>query len=190
MRTTDPCTPHDPRASSARRLTTTALLAALLAASVLVTIPLGAVPLTLQVFVVVLIALLVPPAWAALSVGTYLLVGGVGLPVFSGMRGGLAVLLGPTGGYLIGFLLGAVAGAWMRRALAVFVPSRILRDSVAALVTVVVIYLVGWLQLAGVAHMGALAALLAGVAPFVAPDLIKAAAAVALAPAVRRAARL
>lgn len=174
----------------ARRITTTALLAALLAASVLVTIPIGAVPITLQVLVVVLIALLVPAGWAALAVATYLLVGAVGLPVFSGMHGGLAVLVGPTGGYLFGFLLGAVAGAWARTALASRVSSRVAVDVVTALVTVAVIYVVGWAQLALVTSMGLVPALLAGVAPFIVPDAVKAAVAVTLVPLVRRAARL
>jgi biotin transport system substrate-specific component len=175
-------------AASARRITTTALLAALLAASVLVTVPFGTVPLTLQVLVVVLIALIVPPGWAALAVGTYLLAGAAGLPVFSGFRGGLAVLLGPMGGYLFGFLLAAVVGSWVRLRLEARSASA-MDDVVAAVVVVLVVYAVGWLQLALVTGMGATPALLAGVAPFLVPDAIKAAVAVVIAPVVRRAMR-
>jgi biotin transport system substrate-specific component len=174
---------------SARRITTAALLAALLASSVLVTIPLGTVPVTLQVFVVVLVALLVSPAWAALAVGTYLLAGAVGLPVFSGYHGGIGVLLGPTGGYLFGFLLGAAAGAWVRERLARG-HARLLADAAAAVTVIAGVYALGWLQLALVTGMGTVPALLAGVVPFLVPDAIKAAVAVAIAPQVRRAARL
>jgi len=174
--------------SAARRVTTTALLAALLAASAAVSIPIGSVPVTLQVLVVVLIALVVPRNWAALAVATYLLVGAVGLPVFSGLRGGLAVLTGPTGGYLFGFLVAAPAGAWVRTLLARGPVSSTLSDCLAALVVVVVVYALGWLQLMAATGMGPVAALAAGVAPFLVPDGIKAAAAVLLAPAVRRAA--
>jgi biotin transport system substrate-specific component len=175
-------------ASAARRVTTTALLAALLAASAAVAVPFGSVPATMQTLVVVLIALVVPRNWAALAVGTYLLVGAVGLPVFSGLRGGLAVLTGPTGGYLIGFLVAAPAGAWVRATLARRGIPVTAADSVAALVAVVVVYALGWLQLMAVMGVGPLAALVAGVLPFLIPDALKATAAVLLAPTVRRAA--
>ncbi len=177
-------------ASSARRVTTTALLAALLAASVLVTIPVQPVPVTLQVFVVVLAALLVPPGWAALAVGTYLGLGIIGLPVFSGLRGGIGIVVGPTGGYLIGFLAGAVVGAWVRERALGAGAGRLAADILAAVTTIALVYLIGWAQLAAVAHMGPVPALVAGVAPFVLPDALKAAVAVAIVPSVRRAAAL
>lgn len=183
-------TPHDASHASARRVTTTALLAAMLAASAVVAIPFGSVPATMQVLVVVLVALVVPRGWAALAVGTYLLVGAAGMPVFSGMRGGLAVLTGPTGGYLIGFLAGAYAGAWVRELLSgrmTSVTSVTVVDAVAAAVTVVIVYTLGWLQLTFVTGMEPVAALLAGVAPFLVPDALKTIAAIVLAPVVRRA---
>lgn len=175
--------------AAARRVTTTALLAALLAAAAVVAIPFGTVPATMQVLVVVLIALVVPPRWAALAVGTYLLVGATGVPVFSGMRGGLAVLAGPTGGYLFGFLVGAPAGAWVREQLQGGVESVAVIDSASGAVTVAIVYGLGWLQLMFVTGLDPIGALLAGVAPFLVPDALKAAAAIALAPAVRRAIR-
>jgi biotin transport system substrate-specific component len=174
-------------ASSARRVTTTALLAALLAVSAAISIPFGTVPATLQVLVLVLIALVMPRSWAAFAVAAYLLVGAVGLPVFSGMRGGLAVLTGPTGGYLFGFLVGAPAGAWVRRLLG-RTASAVVADSVAAVVVLAIVYAMGWAQLVLVTGMAPLAGLLAGVVPFVVPDALKATAAVLLAPLVRRAA--
>ena len=174
-------------ASSARRVTTTALLAALLAASAAISIPFGTVPATLQVLVLVLIALVMPRSWAAFAVAVYLLVGAVGLPVFSGMRGGLGVLAGPTGGYLFGFLVGAPAGAWVRRLLD-RTASAAAADSVAAVVVVAIVYAIGWAQLVLVTGMSPVAGLVAGVVPFVVPDALKATAAVLLAPLVRRAA--
>lgn len=172
----------------ARRVTTTALLAALLAASAAVSIPFGTVPATLQVLVVVLIALVVPRSWAAFAVAAYLLVGAVGFPVFSGMRGGLGVLAGPTGGYLLGFLAGAPAGAWLRARLGAMISSEAVVDSIVAFVVVAIVHAIGWAQLAFVTGMGPLPALMAGFVPFVAPDALKAAAAVLIAPSVRRAA--
>jgi biotin transport system substrate-specific component len=176
--------------SAARDITTSALLAALLAASAIIAIPAGPVPFTLQTLVLVLIALTQRPSRAALTVLAYLLVGFVGLPVFSGMRGGLGVLLGPTGGYLIGFWAGAVLGSWLRATLVASGRSGVATDALTAAVVIVVVYAFGWLQLELVTSMGAVPALLAGVAPFVVPDALKAAGAVALAPFVRRAARI
>jgi biotin transport system substrate-specific component len=173
--------------SAALELTTSGLLAALLAASAVVAVPIGAVPLTLQTLVLVLVALTQRPKRAALSVGVYLAAGLVGLPVFSGMRGGFAVILGPTGGFLLGFLAGAVAGAWVRTRLEVSVAWRVVSDVAAALTVIAVVYVFGWLQLTLVTSMGAVPALLAGVVPFLAPDVLKAAGAIALAPLVREA---
>ena len=69
-------------------LATAALVTALIAASAWLTLPLGAVPVTLQVFFVVLAALLLPPGWAAASMLAYVVLGAAGLPVFSGAQGG------------------------------------------------------------------------------------------------------
>jgi len=182
------CPVADPQVASARRVTTTALFAALLAVSATIAIPFGTVPATMQVLVVVLIALVLPRGWAAFAIAVYLLVGATGLPVFSGLRGGLSVLAGPTGGYLLGFLLAAPAGAWVRTAVSRAGTSVPVADSVAAAAVVSIVYAVGWGQLVLVSGMDPLAALGVGVAPFLIPDGLKAAAAVLLAPAVRRAA--
>lgn len=184
---------NDPFGSalSPRGLSMNALFAALLAASAVlaVQIPGLGVPLTFQVLVVVLVALIVPPSWAALAVGTYLIAGAIGLPVFARAHGGLPVLLGPSGGYLIGFLIGAVAGAWVRARIASCKPL-MLADAVAAVIVIACSYLVGWLHLMVVTGAGPLAALLGGVVPFVVPDVLKAFGAVAMAPIVRKASGL
>jgi biotin transport system substrate-specific component len=163
-----------------------ALLAALLAASAWVTIPVGTVPITLQVFVVILIALIMRPYWALATAMSYVLAGAVGLPVFSGMRGGVGVLVGPTGGYLLGFIAAAWFGAqlrcWMpksrRESLAV--------DAAVSVAVVLVIYAMGWTQLTMVAGITWGEAFLVGVAPFLVPDAAKAVAAVGLTVALRR----
>ncbi|HSK46573.1 MAG TPA: biotin transporter BioY [Coriobacteriia bacterium] len=169
-------------------LVTAALVAALLAASAWITIPVGAVPVTLQVFFVVLAALLLPPRWAMASMGLYLALGAAGLPIFSGANGGLGVLLGPTGGYLWGFLLGAGTGALARTALEGRVRP-VLADAIAALDVIAVVYIVGAAQLAFVANLTAGQAITAGILPFILPDLAKAAVAAVAASAVRRSRR-
>ena len=89
---------------SVRDLTLMAFFAALLAVCSWLSIP-AAVPFTLQTFAVFLTLLLLPAAQGIGAIAVYLLLGAVGLPVFSGFRGGIAALLGPTGGYLTGFLV-------------------------------------------------------------------------------------
>jgi len=170
-----------------RTVTTAALLAALLAASSLFALRIGPVPLTLQVLVVVVAALLLTPAQAGLAVGVYLLEGAIGLPVFAGMLGGVGVLVGPTGGYLWGFLAGAVLGALVRERLVAAHNPEPMADAIAASVVILCVYVLGAAQLSAVAHLGLLDTLAAGVLPFVGPDLVKAVAAVALAGVVRRA---
>lgn len=170
-----------------RNLVSAALVTALLAAAGWISIPLGTVPVTLQVFAVVLAALLLPPRWAAASLGVYLAMGTIGVPVFASGTAGLGVVLGPTGGYVIGFVLAAPLAALVRRALERGGAAQLVADAAAGVVAVAVIYALGWAQLAAVAHLSALQALLAGVAPFVAPDAIKAAVAITVASAVRRA---
>ena len=174
------------RANRTREMVTSALLAALLAASAWISIPVGAVPLTLQVFIVLLAGLLLSPRGAFAAVGVYLLLGAAGLPVFAGGLGGTGVLAGPTGGYLWGFALAATAVAWLRRG-RLFAGSRTVADALALTVGVAVIYLAGWFQLAAVTGMGIWPAFAVGVAPFVVIDAIKAAVALAVARALTRA---
>ncbi|MHA6525411.1 biotin transporter BioY [Tessaracoccus sp. G1721] len=107
-----------------------AVFAALIAALALTpAIPIGTlgVPITLQTLGVALAGLCLGAWRGAAAVALYLLVGLAGLPVFSGGRAGLAVLVGPTGGYLIGFLfsafvVGLVAQWAVRRGLSPLTP--------------------------------------------------------------------
>jgi len=176
-------------ADRTRDLVTSALMVSLLTISAWISIPFGAVPVTLQVFVVVLTALLLSPGWAAATTGVYLIMGAAGLPVFSHGQGGLGVLVGPTGGYLIGFFLGALLGSALRYFLTDRGASGIVADTSATAVCIVSIYLLGWMQLAVVTNTAPAAAFLAGVAPFVIPDAIKGAVAIGVAGAIRRARR-
>ncbi len=92
-----------PPLASLHRLVWTALCASLIAIGAYIHIPLIAVPISLQTLFVLLAGFLLGPAGGAASVLLYLAVGCVGLPVFAGGKAGFAHLLGPTGGYLIGF---------------------------------------------------------------------------------------
>jgi len=85
-----------------------ALCTALLCVSALIAIPLPiGVPFTLQVMSVVLVALILKPLHALIALMIYILLGVIGLPVFSGGKSGIATVLSPTGGFIIGFVLAA-----------------------------------------------------------------------------------
>lgn len=165
------------------------LAIALLAVSAWVTVPLGPVPFTLQTMVLVFIVTLFPARQALVSIFGYLALGAVGVPVFSGMRGGLASIVGPTGGFLIGFGIGAILAvllfkAWRRpegKAM------RAVRAGAGALVLLLASYLCGWIQLMVLTGMGPAAAFAAGIAPFIVLDAIKLFVGVALAQTVESA---
>jgi len=90
-----------------KRMTRISLFASILAISVYLVppfqIPVIEISFTLQTMVIVLIGFLLTPLEAFLSVLIYILIGAVGLPVFSGARGGFSVIFGPSGGFLILF---------------------------------------------------------------------------------------
>jgi biotin transport system substrate-specific component len=95
----------------------TALFAALICAGSVMIIPAGPVPIVLQNAFAILAGLLLGPIQGAGAVGLFLLAGALGLPVFSGGKGGFAVITGPTGGYLMGYFIGAfIAGTAVQRA--------------------------------------------------------------------------
>jgi biotin transport system substrate-specific component len=92
------------------------LLAALTAVLAQVSIPLGSVPFSFQPFPVFFAGLLLGPLWGGFAVLLYIVVGLAGAPVFSSGGAGVGYFLGPTGGFLVGFLLAAVLiGALVHR---------------------------------------------------------------------------
>ncbi len=85
-------------------MTSCAVMAALMCVLCPLSIPIGPIPISLQILVILLTAFILGTKDASISYVVYLLLGAAGMPVFSGFQGGLAKLAGPTGGYLIGFL--------------------------------------------------------------------------------------
>ena len=81
----------------------TALTAAIIAVCAWITVP-GPVPFTMQTFGVFLALRLLGGKRGSISVALYILLGAAGLPVFSGFKAGIGVLIGPTGGYILGFI--------------------------------------------------------------------------------------
>jgi len=176
-------------ALKASTITRAALMAAVTAVAAQIAVPFTPVPFTLQVLAVVLSGLLLGPRIGALAQAIYVLVGAVGVPVFSGFTGGLGQVFGPTGGYLISYPIAAAVAGLAAQSVAKS-PRR--RALLAALLwgcaSLAVIYIFGATWLAVVSGLSPIEAATAGILPFVIFDLIKVAIAsliaVAAAPAI------
>ncbi len=155
--------------NAVKDLVFTAMFAALIAVCSILSIPIGEVPITLQTFAVCLAAAMLGWKRGTLSVLIYVLLGAVGVPVFAGMTGGVGILAGPTGGYIIGFIpaaliIGLAADKWERKALPL---------TVAMVLGVLVCYLIGTIWFMVVTGMGIGESLMLCVVPFLIPDGVK-----------------
>ena len=139
-------------------------------------IPAGPVPLVLTDFFVMIAGLFLGFKYGLISVTLYLALGVIGLPVFAGGTSGLAVLFGPRGGFLFGFLLLVSCIGFITAKLK---PS-IITHLIALIAGNILLYLIGvpWLKV--VMNFSWTAALMAGFVPFIAGIVIKIAVAVAL----------
>jgi len=147
-------------------------------AQIRIPLPFTPVPITGQTFAVLLVGAALGARLGAFSLGLYLVEGLVGLPVFAGGAGGVAALLGPTGGYLAGFL----AAAYVVGLLAERGGDRRFRTALPIfLAGEAIIYLFGvpWLGL----YIGFQKALAAGLYPFLIGDAVKLVAAALALPA-------
>lgn len=91
-----------------RKMVLSSLFAALMAVCAWISLPVGDIAVTMQTFAVFLSLGVLGGKWGCVSIGIYLLLGVVGLPVFSAFQGGVGILLGVTGGYIWGFGLAAL----------------------------------------------------------------------------------
>ena len=87
-----------------RNMVFTALFAALICVASPFSIQVGPIPITLATFAIYLTGAILGGKRGMVATAVYILIGAVGLPVFSGFRGGFGVLFGPTGGYIIGYI--------------------------------------------------------------------------------------
>ncbi len=167
------------------RIRTTVLSAvftALIAASAFFTIPVGPIPIVLTTMFILLSGMLGGAKIGFSAVATYLILGIIGLPVFAGGTGGIAKLIGPTGGFLVGYLLAApLAGLIYNPGPDSSRTRKIILAVLAALVGGITLYIPGIPWLKQSLSMDWPAALQAGLIPFIPGDLIKCAAAAVLA---------
>jgi len=167
----------------ARAVILVALGTALLALSAKINLPLPYVPMTLQTLVVLMIGAAYGWRLGSATVIAYLAEGAIGLPVFAGPVGGLAPLLGPTAGYLAGFVAAAFITGWLsERGWDRSVP----RLFVAMGLGHIVILAAGFAWLAFGMKLGVEKAWLVGIVPFVAASVIKNALGAAIVPAIRQ----
>lgn len=167
--------------TSAKQIVTTALMAAAVCAIAMIpSIPTQPVPFTMQVLGVLLAPLLLGLRGAA-SVGIYIMIGAIGVPVFANGASGIGAIVGPTGGFIIGFFLAAL--------LIGFVKSRTDRFFVllaTAILSLCVIYGVGVIQLSVVTGMDLPKSFSVGAIPFIPLDVIKAVVATLFAETISR----
>ncbi len=162
-----------------------AVFAAILSVLAVITIPIGPVPITLGFFGVMLTGIILGPKYGSIAVLVYLLIGSVGLPVFSGFKGGFQVLLGPTGGYawsyiIMAFIIGAITKKlpekkWLA----------VIKIFIACLIAIVVGYTAGTIQFMAVQKTDLLKSLAMCVIPFIPVDIAKAAVSAILGLSVR-----
>jgi len=149
-----------------------------LGAFVRLPLPFTPVPLTLQVFFVLLSAMVLGPK-ALISQALYLVLGLAGFPVFAGAAAGFAHLSGPTGGYILGF---AVAALTVNR----LKGTGTVRNILALSAGLAAIYLLGSVQLGLWMRLSPVKAIQMGVLPFILGDLLKLAAVLAAVRLIKR----
>ena len=162
------------RQKATQDLTLIAVSVAIMTVCAYISVPFfSGVAFSLQLFAVFLCSAILSPRQSLLSILIYLALGLIGAPVFAGFRGGFSVLLGATGGFLIGFIPASIIIPLAKKH---FGGRRAATLSAMAL-SLAICYLIGTLWFVAVSgadrQIGLWGALLACVVPYLLPDLIK-----------------
>ena len=163
---------HPSHLLSIHRLVWIALMAALTAVGAMISIPVlpfSPVPISLQTLFVLLAGLILGPKGGALAMLLYIMAGCLGLPVFVGGKSGIAALLGPTGGFLIGFVPSAIISGLAKSTPLRPYPVILVYCAIATVVTLAL----GTAQLAYLLHISVGKALAVGVVPFLPGAVLK-----------------
>lgn len=164
-----------------------ALFAAILCLCSMVTIPIGPVPITLGLFGIMLAATVLGWKEGTVSVLVFILLGAVGLPVFSGLKGGFQVLVGPTGGYIWSYIPVALFIGFFAAREYENKWFTMLRIFLVCIVGVVICYALGTVQFMLVQKVSLMKALSLCVIPFIPFDIGKALVCAYIGYAVRKA---
>lgn len=137
-----------------------------------ISIPLNPVPITLQTLGIFLIASIAGPKYGTLVVISYIVEGIAGLPVFANYKGGIQVLLGPTGGYLLGFIFATfLIGNLLKNHSIASNKNLFIQIFLILILGNIVIYFLGILQLS--LFVGIENSIKIGILPFIIGDLAK-----------------
>ncbi|WP_041086460.1 biotin transporter BioY [Jeotgalibacillus soli] len=153
-----------------RMLINCGIFAAITAILAQVEIPLPLIPISGQTLAVGLAATILGSRYGAISMIVYMLIGAAGVPVFAGFSGGAHVLVGPTGGYIFGFIAAAFVTGWILEKTSY----TLLLALVANIAGMIVTLAFGTIYLKILLEMSWPAAMAAGVYPFLVVGLIKA----------------
>lgn len=146
-----------------------AVMAAVLAVVSPFALPIGPVPISLATLAVLLTVYVLGWKMGTLAVLIYILLGAAGMPVFSGFAGGLGKLMGPTGGYILGYLpMALVAGLFVER-----FPKNRAMQFVGMVLATAVLYVLGTAWFCFAMDSALVPALSACVIPFLPGDLVK-----------------
>ncbi len=166
----------------AQKAAVTGILAAIICLLSPISIPAGAVPISLATFAVYLISATVKPKFSVSAIIIYILLGGFGLPVFSAFRGGFHIISGITGGYIIGYIPCAIIIGLLTQKY----ESKKWVYPLSMILGTLVCYSIGtaWYMLQTESNLAA--ALTICTAPFIIGDIIKISAACALGYTLRK----
>jgi len=164
---------------NAKAVVTSGIFTALICIFSAFSVPVGAVPVSLSLFAIVLVAVVLGARFAAFSVISYILLGAAGLPVFASFGSGLPVLFGPTGGFIWSYIFVAilVGNAGKRSAFVLWL---------AAFISLAVTYAIGALWFSMVQSVSFVSAMAVCVVPFVGFDVVKIILAIVLGKSIRR----
>lgn len=150
-------------------LTITAIFSAIICILSVITIPIGTIPISLSLFAIMLSAISLGAKKGIISVIVYILIGALGLPVFSGFKGGFHILFGPTGGFIISYIFVALIMSFASQK-----TNKKLTLFIFGLLSLAVCYILGSFQYALISKVSFYNSLSVCVYPFVAFDVLKA----------------
>lgn len=155
---------------STKELVLCSLFAAIVSilAQISIPLPFTTVPLTMLIFAVAITGLILGPKLGTIAILIYLLLGGIGIPVFAQFSAGIGVLFGPTGGYLLGLpLMVYIIGFTKEKS------NSTILIFLSLLVGLLSVYITGTLMFAAITGNTIFQSILYCVAPFILVDLIK-----------------
>jgi len=165
-----------------------ALFAALISAGAFIAIPIGPVPIVLQNLFALLSGLVLGPVLGTAAVGLFLAAGAIGAPIFAnnGSPMGIARLVGPSGGFLFGYLLSALAAGLIMGFPRPGIKTPVWRIVLAVAAGMLVVYIPGLIRLKIVLNVDWQKTFMIGFLPFMPGDIIKGVIAGLISPRLRR----